>query len=77
MLYENIADHDHNLFYVSIAPDSSVTSSSESSDDDNPEPAPERVRLNRGGRSTRIEVAAEESDDDRVLSDPDVHGLRR
>ena len=60
MLYENIADHDHNFFGASAASDSSVTSSSvtsssERSDDDNPEPASDRVRRSRGGGSTLYE----------------------
>ena len=49
-----------------------MTSSSKSSDDDNPEPVPERVRHSRGGGSTGIEEAAEESDDDGVFSDQAV-----
>ena len=55
MLYENIADHDWD---ARAASDSSVTFTSESSDCNNPEPGPERVRRSRGGESTNIEVAA-------------------
>ena len=69
----NIADHDHNYFFdASAALGSSVTSSFESSDDDNPEPAPEHDRRSRGGGCMRIEAAAGESDDDGVFSDRTV-----
>ena len=63
------------MFDASAASNRSVPSCSESSDDDNLEHVPERVRRSRGGGSTVIEEAAGKSDDDGVFSDPAALGV--